>query len=82
MGKLFAERVEVWTSEGRPTRFRWRGRLYLIRRIMQHWLTLPGHDYWRVHAGTDSPSGSYELQCDTHTQEWLLTRMGADERAE
>ncbi|MDS1271071.1 DUF6504 family protein [Lipingzhangella sp. LS1_29] len=99
MGTLFAARVEVWTCSGRPVRFLWRGRLYVVRRIVEHWVTLPAvwdstepeqpaatqsphrdtalrrREYWRVHAGTGPAPGAYELRYDSHTQEWLLTRV-------
>ncbi len=46
MGRVYGEPVRVQTREdGRPARFVWRGRLYAVRSIMEHWVT--SREWWR-----------------------------------
>ena len=72
MGRVYGEPVEVQTREdGRPTRFVWRGRLYAVRSIVEHWVVnrewwqdpdpvpaQPELQFWRVEAsaGQGPPS--------------------------
>lgn len=72
-------------QDGRPARFTWNGRVYGVRRIIDHWVTLrmdrhPGHGshaprrrHWRVAAG--SALGVYELRHDVEAEQWLLARV-------
>ncbi|GAA1082338.1 DUF6504 family protein [Nocardiopsis metallicus] len=87
VGRYYGAHVTVVEAEGRPTRFTWEGRVYGIRRIIDHWVTLrrdwtPGADsqvperrHWRVEAGSAYSQGVYELRQDTATDEWLLSRV-------
>jgi len=46
MGRVYGEPVNVQAREdGRPARFVWRGRLYAVRSIMEHWVI--NRDWWR-----------------------------------
>lgn len=46
MGRVYEEPVEVQTREdGRPVRFVWRGRLYTVRGIIEHWVV--NREWWR-----------------------------------
>ncbi|MGI5164414.1 DUF6504 family protein [Spirillospora sp. CA-253888] len=45
MTRVFGDPVQVWTSQGRPARFVWRGRLYRVRRVLEHWVAT--RDWWR-----------------------------------
>lgn len=57
MTRVFGDPVEVWLSDGRPVRFVWRGRLYAVRRVLEHWVTT--RDWWREQSrpqhGTTEP---------------------------
>jgi hypothetical protein len=70
-----------------PGRFVWRGRLYLVRRVLAHWievgpwwrdLTAADHrdrEVWRVEAaaGRQGITGTYDL-CREGTERWVLVR--------
>jgi len=64
---VYGEPVEVWVRDGRPVRFVWRGGLYSVSRVLEHWLTTrewwqrqsedpavpPGErEFWRVEAAS------------------------------
>ena len=71
MGRVYGEPVEVQTREdGRPVKFAWRGRLYTVIAVQEHWMVnrdwwresapVPAHpelQFWRVEASTGQ--GSY-----------------------
>src|ERR1700761_7294347 len=45
-GKVQGEPAEVQTREdGRPVRFSWRGRLYTVIAVQEHWMV--NRDWWR-----------------------------------
>ena len=91
MGRVYREPVEVHTREdGRPARFVWRGRLYTVRVILEHWVVnrewwqdtdanpeQPEMLYWRVAAaaGQGMPAGVYELRSDVSAGTWTLRRV-------
>lgn len=87
VGRYYGAEVTVVEDEGRPTRFVWDGRVYGVRRIIDHWVTLPGdwtqgkrsqvpeRKHWRVEAGSSYSQGVYELRHETATEEWLLSRV-------
>jgi hypothetical protein len=55
MSKVYGEPVNVQArDDGRPVRFVWRGRLYTVRAILEHWVV--NRKWWQ---NTDSagPSG-------------------------
>ncbi len=46
MGRVYGEPVNVQTrADGRPARFVWRGRLYAVRSVMEHWVI--NREWWR-----------------------------------
>ena len=46
MGRVYGEPVNVQArKDGRPTRFVWRGRLYAVRSVMEHWVV--NQEWWR-----------------------------------
>ena len=46
MGRVYGESVNVQAREdGRPVRFVWRGRLYAVRSVMEHWVV--NREWWR-----------------------------------
>jgi Domain of unknown function (DUF6504) len=91
MGRVYGEPVEVQArADGRPTRFVWRGRLYAVRSIAEHWvinrewwtesdpeLAQPELEFWRVEAapGRGFPLGEYELRRDVASDTWTLRRV-------
>lgn len=87
MGRYYGTRITVVEDDGRPARFTWEGRVYGVRRIIDHWVTLragrvsagergvPEREHWRVEAGAARTQGVYELRNETGTGEWLLTRV-------
>jgi hypothetical protein len=91
MGRVYGDPVEVHTrQDGRPVRFAWRGRLYAVRSVQEHWMVnrawwresapVPVHpelEFWRVEAspGKDQPTGIYELRRDLAAGTWTLRRI-------
>ncbi|GHD34103.1 DUF6504 family protein [Nocardiopsis kunsanensis] len=87
MVRHYGAQITVVEDEGRPARFTWDGRLYGVRRIIDHWVSLrtdrtpaPGGGaserwHWRVEAGTVRAQGVYELRKDTATGQWSLARV-------
>jgi hypothetical protein len=46
MDRVYGEPVEVQTREGGwPARFAWRGRRYMVRSVMEHWVV--NREWWR-----------------------------------
>lgn len=46
MGRMYGEPVEVQTNaDGRPVRFAWRGRLYAVHAVIEHWVV--NREWWR-----------------------------------
>ena len=77
----------LFRSDGRPARFVWRGRLYAVRSVTDHWVVNrewwqePGSDpaqpeleFWRVEAsaGRGMTAGVYELRRDAAADTWTL----------
>ncbi|MBB6119017.1 hypothetical protein FHS13_000952 [Nocardiopsis algeriensis] len=87
MGRCHRTEIAVTEDEGRPVRFTWNGRVYGVRRIIDHWVTLrtdwspessaqvPERRHWRVEAGAADARGVYELRHDTPTGRWFLSRV-------
>ncbi|HEX4831571.1 MAG TPA: DUF6504 family protein [Trebonia sp.] len=91
MSRVYGEPVEVQArADGRPTRFAWRGRLYTVRAIVEHWVVnrewwteadpgpaTPELEFWRVEAasGQGFPLGTYELRRDVAAGSWTLRRV-------
>ena len=91
MSKVYREPVNVWVRDGRPARFVWRGRLYTVLGVLDHWLV--SREWWRQQdAGTGAPSerecwrvdaspgggaphATCELRRDAATGGWLLARI-------
>jgi hypothetical protein len=88
MNRVYGEPVNVQArDDGRPVRFVWRGRLYTVRAILEHWVinrerwqdpeAEPGQpelEFWRVEAsgGPGLPSAVYELRRDVAANAWTL----------
>ena len=89
MNRVFGESVQVYArADGRPLRFVWRSRLYVVRAILEHWVinrewwrdpagTEPGQpelEFWRVEAapGQGMTPGVYELRQDVATGAWTI----------
>ena len=88
MGMAYGEPANVQArDDGRPARFVWRGRLYTVRAILEHWVInrewwqdpgaeagQPELEFWRVEAspGQGMTAGVYELRRDAATDAWTL----------
>jgi hypothetical protein len=86
--RMYGEPVNVQArDDGRPVRFVWRGRLYTVRAILEHWVVnrewwhdpeaepgRPELEFWRVEAapGQGLPAEVYELRRDAATDAWAL----------
>jgi hypothetical protein len=91
VSRTYAEPVDVGVSDGRPARFVWRGRLYTVLGVLDHWVisrewwkqqnpdldTPAEREFWRVEAapGVSARAGTYELRHDLATGQWLLARV-------
>ena len=89
MSRVYGEPVNVKArADGRPLRFVWRSRLYVVHAILEHWVidrewwrdpagVEPGQpelEFWRVEAapGRGMTPGVYELRRETATDTWTL----------
>ncbi|CAL9558826.1 hypothetical protein SUDANB121_04608 [Nocardiopsis dassonvillei] len=87
VGRYYGTEVTVVQDGGRPARFTWNGRVYGVRRIMDHWVTpqegwrpshgplAPRSEHWRLEAGAAGSEGVYELRHDTLAGTWSLSRV-------
>lgn len=87
MGRSYGVPVSVCELDGRPVRFTWEGRLFVVRRVLDHWVS-PGADRepavrcrpreranWRVRVSSRAAPGVYELQHDIDDGQWRLARV-------
>lgn len=86
MSRIYGEPVDVRMRDGRPVRFVWRGQVYVVRRVLEHWVTrerkkegapeegVGERRFWRIEASADDETRIYELRLDTATGRWLLLR--------
>jgi len=91
VSRTYAEPVDVGVQDGRPTRFVWRGRLYTVLGVLDHWVisrewwkqqnpdldTPAEREFWRIEAapGVSARAGTYELRHDLATGQWILARV-------
>ncbi len=92
MGRVYGDPAEVQTREDghRPARFTWRGRIYAVRSVLEHWVVnrewwreddpgtaQPELEFWRVEAscGHGQAPGTYELRRDMAAGAWTLRRV-------
>jgi hypothetical protein len=90
MRRIRGEPVEVWVRHGRPARFVWRGRLYVVLFVLDKRISrpLPGapvpdgadpppvQEYWLVEATAQqaTTAATYELCHEMSTGRWTLSR--------
>ncbi|MCW2902171.1 MAG: hypothetical protein JWO67_4436 [Streptosporangiaceae bacterium] len=88
VSRVYGDPVDVWVVDGRPVRFVWRGRLYTVRVVLEHWVATRDwwrerhpeaeeaseREFWRVEASPDKEIGVYELRFDAATGAWMLSR--------
>jgi Family of unknown function (DUF6504) len=62
VSRVYGEPVDVRVRDGRPARFVWRGRLYTVLRVLEHWVV--SREWWAQRAlergreqGQDGKSG-------------------------
>ena len=91
VSRMYNEPIDAKDQDGRPLRFVWRGRLYTVLGVLEHWVVSsewwqrnnpdtevpPEREFWRVEAtpGGDVPPALYELRRDIDTGRWLLIRV-------
>jgi hypothetical protein len=91
VSRTYAEPVDVGVQDGRPTRFVWRGRLYTVLGVLDHWVisrewwkqqnpdldTPAEREFWRIEAapGRSARAATYELRHDLATGQWMLARV-------
>ncbi|MFF5260464.1 DUF6504 family protein [Actinomadura viridis] len=89
MTRVFGDPVDVRVTGGRPDRFVWKGRLYTVRRVLEHWVTTRDwwreqepetevtgeREFWRVEATPEREVGVYELRHDAASGTWTLSRV-------
>lgn len=87
MRRIREEPVEVWLRHGRPARFVWRGRLYVVLFVLDRRGGRPGPDgpsgdeplspeFWLVEATAQqaTTAATFELRHDYGTSRWTLSR--------
>lgn len=87
LARQYAEPISVVWRDDVPDRFRWRGRQYVVRTVLDHWLLTAAWwespyqldtewEYWRL-AATAGPARSVvvDLCLSTATGEWFLHRL-------
>lgn len=87
--RSYAESVDVRHRDTVPEQFLWRGRLYLVRGVLAHWVEAgewwrrpesgvddAEREFWRVEAasGRAAGSGVYDLCFDWAAGGWSLAR--------
>jgi hypothetical protein len=61
MDEVYVEPVNVQArSDGRPTRFVWRSRLYAVHAILEHWVV--NREWWRDPQAEPGERGQPELE--------------------
>lgn len=72
MSRTYAEPVDVGVQDGRPARFVWRGRLYTVLGVLDHWVisrewwkqqnpdldTPAEREFWRIEASPGLSAGA------------------------
>ena len=72
MSRTYAEPVDVGVQDGRPARFVWRGRLYTVLGVLDHWVisrewwkqqnpdldTPAEREFWRIEASPGRSAGA------------------------
>ncbi len=74
--KIYLERIDVVTLQGRPHAIRWRGRLYTVEQLLDFWVA-EGR-WWRgeerrVYMRLLTDRGMMEIY--RLGEEWMLSRM-------
>lgn len=91
MSKTYGEPIQVTAQAGQPLKFTWRGRLYTVLAVLEHWVVSrewwqrndpaadvpPEREFWRVEAapGRDVQPAVYEVRRDAVSGDWLLVRV-------
>jgi hypothetical protein len=59
--RVYGDPVNVQArDDGRPARFVWRGRLYTVRAILEHWVI--SREWWQDPGGPGPEPGQLELE--------------------
>jgi hypothetical protein len=88
--RCYAEPVDVHRQDTTPDQFLWRGRLYVVRDVLAHWMEAGGwwrrptvgvddreREFWRVEAGSGrhAMTGVYDLCFDWGHAAWSVARV-------
>lgn len=57
--------MNVWARAGRPVRFVWRGRLYTVLRVLEHWVA--SREWW-AQEDQGQAAGHQQRQRASHEQ--------------
>jgi hypothetical protein len=79
MRRIRGEPVEVWLRHGKPARFVWRGRLYIVLFVLDHRVgqPVPGSadpETADQPAQQATTAATYELRHDQASGRWSLSR--------
>lgn len=84
MSRRYGEPADVRRSDDRPAQFLWRGRLYLVRTVLDHWKEVGrwwraggvDREFWRVEAGSGRAAGTgvFDLCFDWASGGWTVAR--------
>ena len=88
--RSYAEPIDVHRRDTTPDQFLWRGRLYVVREVLAHWVESGGwwrcptagvddaeREFWRVEAspGRAAATGVYDLCFDWARAGWTVARV-------
>jgi len=45
VSRTYGEPVDVWVRDGKPARFAWRGTLYTVTTVLDHWVI--SREWWK-----------------------------------
>jgi hypothetical protein len=68
MNRVYGEPVDVLArKDGRPVRFVWRSRLYIVSAILEHWVV--NREWWR---DPETPGGSRPVPGQPELEFWRV----------
>lgn len=75
MSRLYGEPVDVWARDDGPARFAWRGRLYTVLRVLDHWVV--SRDWWQqAPAGSREQAGARDAGEPSEHEFWRVEASG------
>lgn len=74
MSRVHGEPVEVWVRDDRPARFVWRGRLYTVTRVLEHWMTT--REWWQRQEQAEAAAGARKDRAASVEREFWRVEAG------